>query len=109
MRLFAGSSRQFIDLNRRNQMSPLLEGEFLRQLGRRPSTQEVFSWTNSLLRLSILFEDARVTNQGIFLEYQLPSYGNRIDCIVCGKDETKKDQAVIIELKQWSQVKLSEY
>jgi len=109
MRLFAGNSRQFIDLNRRNQMSTLLEEEFLRQLGRRPSTQEVYSWTNSLLRLSILFEDAQLTNQGIFLEYQLPSYGNRIDCIVCGKDETNKDQAVIIELKQWSKVKLSEY
>mgnify|MGYP001269051943 CR=1 FL=1 len=109
MRLYAGSSAQFIELNRKNQISSLLESEFLRQLGRRPSSQEVMSWTNSLLRLSIIFEDARLKSQGIFLEYQLPSYGNRIDCIVCGKDENKSDHAVIIELKQWTKVSLSAY
>src|SRR5690606_9551203 len=106
MRLYAGSSAQFIELNRRNQMSSLLEAEFLKQLGRKPSSQEVMSWTNSLLRMSIVLEDAKLLDHGIFLEYQLPSYGNRIDCIICGKDDEALDNAVIVELKQWSRLQL---
>lgn len=90
-------------------MSSLLESEFITQLGRKPSSQEVMSWTNSLLRMSIVLEDAQLLDHGIFLEYQLPSYGNRIDCIICGKDSEGFDNAVIVELKQWSRLELSEY
>jgi hypothetical protein len=109
MRLYAGSSNQFIELNKRNQMSALLEGEFRTQLGRRPSPQEVMSWTNSLLRMAIVIENAELRDHGVFLEYQLPSYGNRIDCIICGKNDRLLDNAVIVELKQWSRLQLSDY
>lgn len=109
LRLFAGSSVQFIELNRKNQMAALLEDEFLKQLGRKPSREEVMSWTNSLMRMATVFENASITDHGILLEYQLPSYGNRLDCIVCGKDNDAQDNALIIELKQWSSIKLSEY
>jgi uncharacterized protein len=109
MRLYAGPSVQFIELNRRNQMSALLENEFLKQLGRKPSTQEVMSWTNSLLRMTVVLENAKLLDHGIFLEYQLPSYGSRIDCIICGKDNDLIDNAVIVELKQWSKSELSDY
>lgn len=90
-------------------MAGLLEAEFVRQLGRRPSPQEVMSWTNSLLRMTITIEEAKLLDHGIFLEYKLPSYGNRIDCIICGKDDRGVGNAVIIELKQWSRVDLSDY
>lgn len=109
MRLYAGSSTHFIDLNERNQMSGLLESEFLRYLGRKPSTQEVMSWTNSLLRMSIVLRKANLLDHGVFLEYQLPSYGSRLDCIICGKDDETMDNAVVVELKQWSKLQLSDY
>jgi hypothetical protein len=37
MRLYAGSSVNFMEMNRRKQIAPLLEEEFLRHLDRRPS------------------------------------------------------------------------
>ena len=59
------------------------------------------SWRNSLKAVALVFLDAHLTDQGIILEYQLPLTSKRLDCLICGKDATAKDNAVIIELKQW--------
>ena len=47
------------------------------------------------------FRDANLNDQGIILEYQLPMTSKRLDCLICGRDADRKDNAVIIELKQW--------
>lgn len=44
---------------------------------------------------------AHLEDHGILLEYQLPLTSRRLDCMVCGRDETAADRAVIVELKQW--------
>src|SRR5207244_12907478 len=41
-------------------------------------------------------------------EYQLPSSSKAIDCMVCGRDDTQADQAVIVELKQWERCEATE-
>ena len=51
--------------------------------------------------VALVFLDAHLTDQGIILEYQLPLTSKRLDCLICGKDAQTKDNAVIIELKQW--------
>ena len=109
MRLYAGSSKQFIKLNINNQIAELLRQEFFQYFGYYPSPNEVMSWRNSLLRLSVLFDKAGFADHGIFLEYQLPSSSQRLDCMICGKDSNGRDNSVIIELKQWEQCTLSEY
>jgi hypothetical protein len=40
-------------------------------------------------------------DQGVILEFQIPLTSKRIDCLVCGTDESKATRAVIVELKQW--------
>ncbi|QNK64837.1 DUF2075 domain-containing protein [Pedobacter sp. PAMC26386] len=109
MRLYAGSSANFIALNVDNQIAGLLETEFLKQFGYKPSINEVRSWRNSLFRLSDVLERANLTDQGIMVEYKLPLSGKRIDVIICGKDKEQKRNAVIIELKQWEQCTLTDY
>ena len=42
------------------------------------------------------------------LEYQLPLTSRRLDCLIAGKDADNKDQAVIIELKQWERCQTSD-
>lgn len=59
------------------------------------------SWRNSLRAVSQVFQYAHLTDQGIILEYQLPLTSKRLDCLICGRDAAAKDNAVIIELKQW--------
>src|SRR5260370_21638170 len=55
-----------------------------------------------------MFEYAQLKDQGVMLEYQLPLTSKRLDCVVCGRDETATDQAVIVELKQWEQCQVSD-
>jgi len=57
---------------------------------------------NSLRAVSLLFQSADLLDHGILLEYQLPLSSRRLDCMICGKDQTMKDNSIILELKQWS-------
>lgn len=109
MRLYSGTSTNFIALNVNNQIADLLKEEFFKQFGYKPSQSEVMSWRNSLFRLSDILERANLTDQGIMVEYKLPLSGKRIDVIICGKDEDQKKNAVIVELKQWETCSLTDY
>jgi uncharacterized protein len=101
LRLFAGTSRQFLQDTVQNQIAEKLKLAFFNYFRYYPSPGEMNSWRNSLKAVALVFLDAHLTDQGIILEYQLPLTSKRLDCLICGKDATAKDNAVIIELKQW--------
>ena len=101
MRLYSGTSKQFIDDVYNNKIADKLKNNFLEQFHYNPSPSEVNSWQNSLRSVSMIFDRAHLNDHGIILEYRLPQTSKRLDCLVCGKDALRKDQAVIIELKQW--------
>ncbi len=101
MRLWSGSSPQFIEDNVRNQIAEKLKNAFFSYHRYNPSPNEIQSWRNSLRSLSITFQSAGLLDHGVMLEYQLPLTSQRLDCMICGRDENKKDNAVIVELKQW--------
>lgn len=102
MRLYFGTSEQFITDTTQNQIAQKLENAFFNYFRYKPSPSEKNSWMNSLSRLALLFQSARLLDHGIILEYQLPLSSRRLDCMICGKDEKRKDNSVIIELKQWT-------
>ena len=108
MRLYSGSSTQFIQDTTQNQIADKLTKAFLTNFRYRPSPNEINSWRNSLRALSLLFHHANILDHGVILEYQLPLSSRRLDCIVCGKDDDLEDNAVIIELKQWEKCKYAE-
>ena len=102
MRLYSGTSEQFIIDTTQNQIAQKLENAFITYFRHKPSPGEKNSWMNSLRSLALLFQGAKLLDHGVILEYQLPLSSRRLDCMVCGKDGKKKDNSVIIELKQWS-------
>jgi hypothetical protein len=101
MRLFAGSSEQFVEDTFQNQIAEKLKLAFFNYFRYNPSPSEQESWQNSLRAVSLVFTKAKLNDQGVILEYQLPMTSKRLDCLVCGKDASGQDNAVIIELKQW--------
>lgn len=107
MQLYAGSSRQFIDDTFQNRIAEKLKENFFRELRFQPSPSEVRSWQNSLRAMSQVLQYAKLEDQGILLEYQLPLSSKRLDCMVTGKASGGVRQAVIVELKQWEKVELS--
>jgi hypothetical protein len=53
------------------------------------------------------FSTPHLTTHGVLLEYQLPLTSKRLDCMLTGKNAESKDNAVIVELKQWEDAQAS--
>lgn len=101
MRLYIGSTRQFIEDTAHNQIADRLKAAYFNYYRHAPSPGEMRSWRQSLASISQVFQLNNLLDHGIILEYQIPFTSKRLDCLITGKDECHKDNAVIIELKQW--------
>jgi DUF2075 family protein len=72
------------------------------------SPSEFNSWAHSLPVVAGLLDKAQVDPQiDVALEYKLDVSKGRIDFLIYGQDEKSQDNVVVVELKQWSQVKKS--
>jgi uncharacterized protein len=106
MLVYSGNKKKFIEDVSENAIENIILTEFERKLFKRPSKNEVLSWKNSMQYMfKILIDSDIPDDSGISIEYVLPLTSKRIDFILTGKDEEKRETAVIIELKQWSEVK----
>ena len=65
MRLYSGSSRQFITDTAQNQIAGKLEKAFFDYYRYRPSRAEVNSWRESLRAASLVFEEAQLRDNGV--------------------------------------------
>lgn len=108
MRLYSGSSQQFIGDAVRNQIAEKLADAFFYYYRYKPNINERRSWQNSLSKMSELIQYAKLLDHGIILEFQLPLSSKRMDFLICGKDENNRQNTVIVELKQWDKCLLAE-
>lgn len=108
MRLYAGMSNAFVIETVRNQIARTLSDAFFQYYGYAPGKGEVGAWNNSLRAMAQVVQYAELQDHGVILEYELPSSSRRLDFLICGRDSSKQDKAVIVELKQWSECEASE-
>jgi hypothetical protein len=101
VRLYSGTTKQFVEDSYRNQIAEKLKLSFFEQFRFNPSDSEVRSWQNSLRAISQTLEHTGLSDNGIILEYQLPLTSKRLDVLLTGKDDNNNENAIIIELKQW--------
>jgi len=101
MRLYVGASDVFIQDTVQNRIAEKLKSAFFDYYRFHPSPGEVQSWRNSLRAVAQVFQHANLSDHGVILEYQLPLTSKRLDCMICGRGAGNRDNAVIIELKQW--------
>ncbi len=101
MRLYSGMSEEFVRDTVRNQIAEKLKAAFFAYYRYFPGPAEVTSWRNSLRAMAQVLDTCQLRDHGIMLEYQLPLSSKRLDCLVCGRDNSSRDNAVIVELKQW--------
>ena len=64
--------------------------------------REIASWRNNAPRIKELLELAGVRNSYVTFEYLIPYNGERIDCMIYGRDANNRGNVVHLELKQWS-------
>lgn len=108
MRLYSGSSQQFIRDTIQNQIADKLKSAFFLYFRYNPSPAELSSWRNSLRSMSQVIQYAKLDDNGVILEYQLPQSSKRLDCMLTGRGEDGTENAIIVELKQWEHCERSD-
>lgn len=92
-----------------NDIDTIIHNAYFEHLGRHTSRNEVLSWSNSMMYMNTVLSDTEIPkNVGISIEFQIPLTSKRIDFIITGLNQDKREQVLIIELKQWSSAKLTE-
>lgn len=103
MIVYSATKKEFCADVRSNEIATILYDKTLQKLGKKTGESEVRSWRNSLQFMNNILFDSEIPNDSLVaLEYKIPGTSNRIDFIISGQDENKKDSAIIVELKQWS-------
>jgi uncharacterized protein len=101
MRLYSGTTKNLIDDSVHNRVAAKLSDAFFCHFRYPPPPSEMNSWKNSIRAVSQVFQEAKLLDNGVILELQLPLTSKRLDCLLTGRDEGPHPNAVIIELKQW--------
>ena len=92
-----------------NDIERVIYDKFQERLGRKTARREVDSWAQSMMYMNNVLQKAEVPdNAGVAIEYQIPQSSKRVDFILTGWDEAGHPTAIIIELKQWSEVDATE-
>jgi len=109
MIVYSSTKSEFRQDVRDNRIEKLILKAYLHNLGRSTSKSEIDSWKNSMMYMSNILEDDGIPNNtGVAIEYKIPQTSKRIDFILTGTNEQNKNNVVIVELKQWSDAKLSD-
>ncbi len=104
MHLYQGTTQQFIGDATQARLASQLADRFFQEFRYRPSPSEVTSWRNSLGAMATVLQLADLTDQGILVEVRLPLSSRRLDVLITGQSPATGDSAVVVELKQWTEV-----
>jgi len=92
-----------------NDIGTIIHDAYKLATGRKTSRSEINSWINSLQYMDRVLNDNEIPDDsGVSIEYHLPQSNKRIDFILTGKDHNHLDSAVLIELKQWQQIQITD-
>lgn len=105
MILYEAKIDDFYSHVRGNEFADILKGNFKNYFGHNPSVSECNSFQNSSQYVKNILEEAKLKDNHICFEYQIPYSTGRIDCMIFGKSVEDKSYAFLLELKQWSIVK----
>src|SRR3990167_3861863 len=102
MKLYDGTIESFHGEVLQNTIADTIATNYQDYYRKRPAPSEYRSWRESLNYLNNAFQFSRLMDNEIVIEYELPYSSRRIDVLVFGRNKSKKDGVVLIELKQWS-------
>ncbi len=109
MIIYQANKNQFCNDILNNSIVENLKHKFHENLNYVPGESEVRSWQNSLMYMDKVLGDSSIPQDaGIAIEYNIPQTSKRIDFIITGLNQEDKSVAILIELKQWSQIELTE-
>lgn len=109
MIVYSKSRDRFLEDVQAGRIETVVSDAVSGKLGIKVSAAEVASWQNSLTHMANVLGHPEIPGDaGVAIEYNIPLTSKRIDFIVTGLGADKVGAAVIVELKQWSQVEVTD-
>lgn len=109
MLIYNSTKSNFLNDISTNNIEDILQDRFIKILNKNIWRSEYMSWQNSLKEMYFVINDTSIPDDAnICLEYNIPWSSKRIDFIVSWLDEDKNETVIIIELKQWQQIELTD-
>lgn len=108
MLVYQADKRQFLRDHDDRDIDDVIHACFVEATGRGVPKAEMRSWRESLGFMARVLRDEDIPDDtGLAVEYHVPQSSKRIDMTLTGYGEDGTKTAVIVELKQWEQAKLS--
>lgn len=109
MIVYDGLKSDFLHSCENDSIAIEIEENILSKLGRHTPKAEFRSWENSLNYMYKVLNDDEIPNDsGVAIEYNIPQTSKRVDFIISGYDDDDTPNMVIVELKQWDELKALE-
>ncbi|XAH23612.1 DNA/RNA helicase domain-containing protein [Xylophilus sp. GW821-FHT01B05] len=109
MIIYQADKRQFLRHAFQDDIEDVVSRHYSHATGQRVSPAELRAWTHSLSHMAKVLNDDEIPDDaGVAIEYQVPQTAKRIDFLITGLDEQRQPKVVIVELKQWSEARISE-
>ncbi len=105
MLVYTGDKQEFLDDVLSGKIETKIESLLKSRMNKGVGDSEKRSWKNSMQYMHMVLSDHEIpSDSGVAIEFNIPLTNKRVDFILTGFDHKAKNQAVIIELKQWSEV-----
>jgi DUF2075 family protein len=109
MIVYSGTKEQFQNDVMSNGIGDIIYQTYKSITGKSTGKSEIDSWTNSLQYMDRVISDPEIPgDSNVAIEYHIPQSSKRIDFILSGKDQNQRDTAVLVELKQWQEAKITD-
>lgn len=103
--VYQGEKSEFLDDVLNGYIDGRIEQKMRSVLHRSVGASEKASWQHSMMHMAQVLHDPEIPHDaGIAIEFSIPQSAKRVDFIISGLDNEQKHHAVIVELKQWSEV-----
>lgn len=105
MIVYQETKKKFLNDVRLDLIEEKIERKVLERLHKKTAHNEFLSWMNSMQYMYKVLEEKSIPDDSVIaIEYRIPNSNKRVDFIISGEDELRRESAVIIELKQWQKL-----
>jgi uncharacterized protein len=109
MIIYQATKHEFLRHVQHDDIEAVVLRHYRSAVGSSVAAPQIEAWAQSLQHMGkVLVDDEIPGDAGVAIEYQIPQTSKRIDFLVTGFDAENRPRVVIVELKQWSQSRLSE-
>ncbi len=109
MLVYDGIKTDFLKSVENDTIALEIEKNIYEKMNRHTARNEFRAWENSLEYMYKVLNDSEIPQDaGVAIEYNIPQTSKRVDFLISGYDENESGNVVIIELKQWDEIKAVE-